>query len=438
MLQKLSARHDVTVRYSGLDERQRLASSLAAAGIPRPAIDFALFDPEGCDSLYGAARNAVLLGTAGQLVLCADDDTVCSLADVAADANDGLALSSHLDPTSVWFFSEDEASVSSLPSLDRDVLAIHEQLLGRDVASCLEYASAPELLDVDHLGGPLLRGLESGRARVAVTATGMLGDAGSAMPPAIRLLDLDSRRRLVESEDRYRTLARSRQVRRGVARRTISNGPYLMMTGAAIDNRAVLPPFFPVFRGEDSIFGFMLGSAVEGACIGHLPLTLRHSPSEPRDIARDALTSFAEHPSSFELVFACLQSFSAPTGTSPIERLNALGRHLASIASLAQPDFEEFLRLYVWRMKALAMERLTQDLETLGPAAAPSWRQDVERYLEQCRSSLAADRYLVSSELESRFGAEALPVMRRLLARFGELLQCWPAMVEIARSLAAG
>src|ERR1700730_8241293 len=171
-----------------------------------------------------------------------------------------------------------------------------------------------------------------------------------------------------------------------------------MMTGAAIDNRAILPPFFPVLRGEDTIFGFMLGACVDGAYIGHLPFTLQHSPSELREVAPDAITDFARHASSFEMEIACVRSFSALAGTSPAERMRGLGRQLGAIASLAPADFEEFLLLWVWRMKALTMERLTNDLETSSTAAA-SWKQDVQRYLETVRTSFAAGDYLVPPEL---------------------------------------
>jgi hypothetical protein len=437
MLRDISTRHDVLVRYAGLEERQRFANTLARTGLPRSAIDFALFDPEGCDLVYGAARNAILLATVGQSVLCADDDTVCSLAEVPGSSRDGLALSSQNDPTSIWFFSDHEAALTRARQLDRSVLGIHEELLGRDLASYLKLMPRPVLLGVDDTNGAFLRALEAGRAHVALTSTGMLGDAGSGMPPAIRVLDAESRQRLVGSEAGYRTLARSRQLQRGVIRHTITNNPYLMMTGAAIDNRAILPPFFPVLRGEDTVFGFMLGACVDGAYIGHLPFTLQHSPSELREVAPDAIADFARHPSSFELVIACVQSFSALTGTSPTERLHALGRQLGAIASLAPADFEEFLRLWVWRMKALAMERLTNDLET-SSAASASWKHDVERYLETMRTSFAADDYLVPPELKTRFGGDALPIMQRLIARFGDLLQCWPAMLDMARTLADG
>src|ERR1700694_2830655 len=121
MLRGVRTRHDVAVRYAGLDERQRFADALARAGLPRPAIDFALFDPEGCDSLYGAARNAVLLATAGRSVLCADEGPVCILGEVQGASREGLALSSLNDPTAIWFFPDDEETRSTVRDVGRDV-----------------------------------------------------------------------------------------------------------------------------------------------------------------------------------------------------------------------------------------------------------------------------------------------------------------------------
>src|SRR3984893_6672900 len=153
MLRGVSTRHDVAVRYAGLAERERFAGALPRAGLPRPAIDFALFDPEGCDLVYGAARNTILLATAGRSVLYADDDTVCSLAELPGSSGEGLALSSQNDPTSAWFFPDHQAALASARLTDRSVLAVHEEFLGRDVAACLKFAPTPDLLGVDDING---------------------------------------------------------------------------------------------------------------------------------------------------------------------------------------------------------------------------------------------------------------------------------------------
>jgi hypothetical protein len=209
-----------------------------------------------------------------------------------------------------------------------------------------------------------------------------------------------------------------------------------MTISAGLDNRTALPPFFPILRGEDSIYGFTLGVCLESACIGHLPFTVQHSPSESREVGSDAITQFADHSTWFDLVIACVQSYSPIPGASPEARVHGLGRFVAAIASLAPADFHEFLLLWVWRMKALVMARLTADLEEF-EAASKSWGQDVRNYLERLRGSLAEWSYVMPPELANRFPAGAEKEMQLLIFRFGQLLESWPTMVDAARSLAA-
>ncbi|MGH9161831.1 MAG: hypothetical protein ACRD2X_17840, partial [Vicinamibacteraceae bacterium] len=66
------------IRYVGATERAAYNAALAARGdIPGELLDFALGDPQGYGCAIGANRNALLLDTLGDLVLSADDDTLC-------------------------------------------------------------------------------------------------------------------------------------------------------------------------------------------------------------------------------------------------------------------------------------------------------------------------------------------------------------------------
>src|SRR6202022_4065494 len=133
---------------------------------------------------------------------------------------------------------------------------------------------------------------------------------------------------------------------------------------------------------------------------------------------------------------ACVQSYSPSPGGGAEERIVGLGRHVREIASLTPADFEEFFLLWVWRMKALVMARLTADLEEF-EAASKSWGQDVRAYLERLRGSLAERSYLMPPELDKSSPSDSHKRMQLLIVRFGQLLEAWPAMVEAARSLAA-
>jgi hypothetical protein len=63
-----------------LEEKRRFSHRLVReGGLPKELVQLALFDVHRMGFTAGANRNALLLGTAGELMLCADDDTVCHL-----------------------------------------------------------------------------------------------------------------------------------------------------------------------------------------------------------------------------------------------------------------------------------------------------------------------------------------------------------------------
>jgi hypothetical protein len=96
-----------------------------------------------------------------------------------------------------------------------------------------------------------------------------------------------SRERLIASPNAYRSAFRSREVLRTVRRPTVSAGPFCMTTFLGFDNRLLLPPFFPVQRNADGVFGLVLQKCVNGSHVGFLPSVLLHRPVAPRAFAPD-------------------------------------------------------------------------------------------------------------------------------------------------------
>lgn len=79
------------------------------------------------------------------------------------------------------------------------------------------------------------------------------------------------------NESAYRRMLASRQIHRSCDRLTITPAGYCQSTALAFDNRRPLPPFLPVFRGEDLIFGHMLklfqpnlAIAYQSTCVLHV------------------------------------------------------------------------------------------------------------------------------------------------------------------------
>jgi hypothetical protein len=235
---------------------------------------------------------------------------------------------------------------------------------------------------------------------------------------------------------------RSREAARGIAQLTITDNAALS-TGPAIalDARELLPPFFPVQRNTDGIFGVTLRSTIGGACIAHLPWMLEHAPEDARIIPGDALTRFAAYSRLQDIVLASIHSFPAVAsgggGHDPSARMTALGEHLRAVGSLENQDFLKFIRPWVWRIKASFIAALEEDLAAHSNQPV-YWAADVRRFLESLREAVATDAYIVPEDLPSADGdQEQRDLTRRLVRRFGDLLVWWPAIFDRARALQA-
>src|SRR5262249_38689334 len=147
--------------------------------------------------------NALLLHTAGELLLQVDDDTACRLAP-APEAQDGLVLSSQFDPTEFWFSSEGDTLPPCDPLSEQDLPAIHAQLLGKSLGHCIADAKANAALDLDPTAAAFFRKLEPRGGRVVVTAAGVAGDSGMGSSAYFLSQDGSSRARLLHSERTYR------------------------------------------------------------------------------------------------------------------------------------------------------------------------------------------------------------------------------------------
>jgi len=431
VLLSLRKLYGANVSYGGLPEKRRFADALVKAGeLPAYVVQFALFGVENFGYTAGANRNALLLHTAGELVFSADDDTVCKLVQPPVKET-GVGFDSRDSLSDYWFFEDRKMTLQNNQPVENDVLAEHEQLLGRSISESL--AERPHL---DHCGPQLLRAIKFGRGSVLATFNGVFGDSGLVAPFSYFLLEGKSRERLVKSEAIYRNALSSRETLRIVSRPTISNNSWCMTTAVGLDNRVLLPPFLPIQRNQDGIFGSTLRKCfAEGYC-GHLPQAVFHSPPQARSYPPLNPEDAPLRLSSFELIAACIGSFEPGPGDSR-ELLCALGRHLMQIGSMSDKDNEEFLRIQIFRSRSSLLLRLESLLQTYRETPV-FWANDVKRHIRVLRAALLQKDYIVPQDLlSSRTRDEAMQLNKHLISQFGKLLYWWPQMTESARLLRA-
>lgn len=407
-LQGLAGRFNARVRYAGRQEKSRFADALAAESeVSSEIIRFALFGDERCASSIGANRNCLLLDAAGTLMLSVDDDTLCRIA-AAPEREAAQSFFSGYDPTTFWFFPDRGRAADSLSFVDVDVLGCHEELLGSDVTS----------------------------GRVALTLNGLVGDSGMASPRYYLSLAGPSHDRLVASEQAYRSALHSREILRTVRQPTITPGPFCMTTFLGLDNRLALPPFFPVQRNSDGIFGLTLQKCVDASHVAFLPWILLHAPEPPRAFAPDEMWADVAAVRMADFVIAGILDHQNLAGdATAARRLADLGEHLLWLGSLDYPDFEARLRTQQQFRNFALLTALHGQLHAYG-ASPTYWADDVSRMIELISRASSAEDHLVPRDLrQGRDAVAASLLTQELVAKFGEVLRAWPEMVAAAKRL---
>ncbi len=438
MLRALGKEHAVEIAYLGFEEKRELAVRLAASGeIPEEVIDFALFDVDNCGLSIGANRNALLLQTAGSLVLSTDDDVFCHIA-LPPGARNSLVMGDLENCNEHWFFPSREVALKVVEFTDVDALAIHEEILGADAVDYLSTLKGNDAFEVRDLDPFFFRSLMSGRARIRFTYAGTIGDSALRSPIRFLFLDGPSRSRFLENEELYRSACRSREVMRSVRQPVLTKHSWCMTGAMAFDNRTILPPFFPVERNEDGVYGDTLRVTMKDVCYGHLPYAFLHDPPDSRTYAKEQLFQAATYLHSSHIVIACIKSFHDPYKFLPLsDNLGRLGEHLSTIGSLPLKDFEELVRVQLLRVRSAQVTSLESFLRK--HRGTPSyWSEDVERYIDTLRKHLMhSDSIYPRDLLSARSPEEALLLTRQQIYKFGQLLVWWPAMFENAKSLQA-
>jgi hypothetical protein len=354
------------IRYGDQARVRDFAAALSLrGGIPLEVLEFALLPcaPDGLTRV-GASRNAILLDSAGDLLLSVDDDTLCQLVRApAADSHVTLNFGTAL-PAELELYPDRAALLREHPFQEADLLALHEQVLGQSLGAFVATQTHGVELRCGWAQERYLRQLSTDKGHIALTLNGIAGDCGSSLPISLFLPER-SFARLTRSDAHYQERRLSREVLRCMPRVVVSDRlDALMTTFCGLDNRALLPPFMPLGRAEDDLFGRLLTLCRPGSYAAHLPWAALHAPLEPRGFTMDDLVHLGDA-SLPQLIWPFLQSASAHHGAvlDCATRLRRLGRALEDVAELPAEEFAELARSNLWRGQREHMQQVAQRLE---------------------------------------------------------------------------
>jgi hypothetical protein len=234
---------------------------------------------------------------------------------------------------------------------------------------------------------------------------------------------------LLRSEADFRLATTSREVVRltracTVRRGAPSNGMFL-----GLDNRHPLPPFFPVCRNEDGLFGRMLDQCFGDACFGQLPVAALHASAQGRAYHVGGSGQLRLSEIVWTTMQACLPTELLPGRGSWKATLEATGRRILEVAMSSHDDFAGFVRDRICAYASTRVAHYERLIQRHG--GLPSfWATEVLRRIESIRAAVTRDEYYVPVDVAEDVASQTLERTQTLVRAWGGLLSSWSAVLD--------
>ena len=380
----------------------------------------------------GANRNLFLLMTAGEHALMVDDDVICETWASTARA-DGLALMGHdQELFETEFFPDRAAALASVARTNVNLIAADQTLLGQSLAGLMT-SSRPA--DVTNACGHLRKSLDDGRTLVVkATFAGIAGDAGVYCPYRFLFSSGPLRDRLRSNPPTLSTALTSREVSRIVRTNTVTHDNGCMATCMGVANTAVVPPFLPINRNEDGVFGVMLSAADEAAVFGHVPVGVLHDSNRPSHRPEGVVLS-ATQTRVAEVTLGVLRARAdRDSGVSSDQWFQSVGNAFTELGRIQTSDLAAFVIRTILEGRALEIAALERDASE--PDCPAPWRAVLDKYHGKLSRSMTRPEFCLPAEFHGTGSVDAgYEALQAFLQTFGQLVSSWPALWAAAHRL---
>jgi hypothetical protein len=382
---------------------------------------------------YGVARNFSHLLSVGKPVVVFDDDALCEVYEPSFRA-DGVSFTTS-QPEAV-FYSDHDAWRQGLKRERFDPVSGHLQCLGLSLPEALSVMGLNRLPQESLRAAPVPLARRLTRtSRVLITECGTTGDPGTGSNRWLANLPARSREQLAKSPGALQLAQSKRCCWLGRPQPVFGpNGIMSLVTG--FDNRGFLPPYFPITRSEDRLFGQMVGYIYPDSVILDYPWAVPHLPMpERRWSPEDSRLSIGTG-----LVGLALDDFFSERAEcmaeAPHERLAFLARCFEDLAGASDSALLNRLAADRIGYKATQIRKLQSRIEESADLPR-EWRDYLAGALRQVESSQLGDFRLeglkgVEIALE---GAELLRFWRDLWRGFGRSMLACSDIREAARRI---
>lgn len=381
----------------------------------------------------GISRNLAQLLAVGQPQLVFDDDVLCQVFD-SPEREPGIEFSSRQRGCR---FYRQAADWQALQAGERTCpVSRHLEVLGRSLPESLGAlpGAAPSAAAFE-FAQPAFAQRLGADSRVLVSQCGSLGDPGSAGAEWVALLKPEVRSALFEmaGDLSQSTVGRNCWLGRS---RPVFEPRAVMSQLTGLDNNQYLPPYFPLHRGQDKIFGAMVEFIYPANVVADLPFAIPHLPMPER--------AWSEGQSRFKLSFS-LGHFlhdhvtgllSSCVASSPGMRNQWLSNQFLDLADAPRERIVEGAADHWTQQRIEWLKHLSQALEQTasGSEAQTRFLQASIRDLQACNIR-DFHREPFAGPQGGPSGEAALDYWRDGWRNFGEGLAAWPAIREAVAAL---
>lgn len=417
-----------SISYVGQGDWRPFRTRLGRAGIPPRVLESTCSVGE-----IGASRNAALLLTAGENVLMVDDDVVWQPW-ALPNHRKTLCLAGHEDPRDLAFFSTREEAIAMARPVDVDLVGEHEELLSRDLLELVREDAAHS--DVAKACGHMAAALSGDSpCKVRATCAGLAGDGARYCPEGTMFVPRTMTQLVETSLDEVRIGLRSREMHRCAAQRIVTHNPSCMTYFTAFDNRHLLPPFMPIGRGEDGLFGLMLASIDPNAMFGHLPVGIIHDSDRVSEYGSESFRA-ARETRLCEFI-AWIVQVATPSGltVSAPARLDGVAQTMIKLASMPFDKFTGLVKEVITKTRRAQLARVDAMLRSSVEFAAV-WGGVFDSYTQVSGESERRDLFFLPVEFHAAYGChEGFRAMQKFIGEFGQVVKWWPSMLQVAYQL---
>lgn len=441
LVAKFNLSSPLTARYLGPAQQDQLLADLVAA-MPgaEGGIRF-LLERERWSRFktYGRARTLCLLASVGERCIIMDDDVICAALG-SPHQTPGFNFSN--GGIQADFYASADAWHERTRLLEFDPMAGHGRLLGMNLSQALrelgrsgDGAAALRPEDLRGVSAALFQHYRADTP-ILVTQSGTLGDPGTGSNAWLVQLERPSINRMLAAPGGLATALATRQCWLGQDSPTFSKLA-VMSQVTGLDNRHSLPPYFPILRGEDQLFGIMLDFLHPNStvleydwAVPHLPLETRSgNPQGDSCVPRGGL----------QLLGAFLSELRpADPAVSFETRLELLAARLQELSEYATEVLTARFRVGLAKSQALSLQTLGDRIADSGKLDG-AWEQLLQRHHQDAVTALQEQPELADLPgLPAAITNEQVAqYIRDFASGYAAALRAWPGMRELAPGLLA-